>query len=242
MRSLLFAVTCGALAIVAVPANAVTIGINQTGASGTTSLQGFVDVGNTATSISGLTGTLGLTYTSGAFNAGTNTTAYNFNYTVANTSSGNTTSSAIGSFGLNTTPNLTNATSTGLYNLALLNPSFPNVNGANVIEACFSAGNNSCNANGTVLTPGQTTSGTLSLIFAGNVSSISLDGAYLRFQGVDSTSPNLNGASGVGFNSNVQITPFSAVPGPIVGAGAPGLVAACIALCGLHRRRRKLAV
>jgi len=183
-----------------------------------------------------------LTYNNGAFNAGTNTTAYNFGYTVTNTSSGAVTSSGIGSFGLNTTPNLSAASSTGLYNLALLNPSFPNVNGANVIEACFSAGNNSCNANGTVLTPGQTTSGTLSLIFAGNVSSISLDGAYLRFQGIDDAAFNLNGGSGVGFNSNVQITTNSAVPGPIAGAGIPGLVAACVTLFGLHRRRRKLAV
>jgi hypothetical protein len=33
----------------------------------------------------------------------------------------------------------------------------------------------------------------------------------------------------------------SAVPGPIVGAGIPGIVAACAMLFGLHRRRRALA-
>jgi len=34
----------------------------------------------------------------------------------------------------------------------------------------------------------------------------------------------------------------TAVPGPIVGAGAPGVIAALIGLVALHRRRRKLAV
>jgi len=41
-----------------------------------------------------------------------------------------------------------------------------------------------------------------------------------------------NGATGV----------IDAVPGPIVGAGLPGLVAACTALIALARRRRKLVV
>jgi len=62
--------------------------------------------------------------------------------------------------------------------------------------------------------------------------------AYLALDIISGTT----GKTGVVDCCGPGITPFSAVPGPIVGAGAPGLVAACIALFGLHRRRRKLAV
>jgi hypothetical protein len=39
----------------------------------------------------------------------------------------------------------------------------------------------------------------------------------------------------------IDVTPAAAVPGPIAGAGLPGLIAACVALFGLNRRRRNAA-
>jgi len=50
---------------------------------------------------------------------------------------------------------------------------------------------------------------------------------------------HINAADGA-LLSNAQIS-IAAVPGPIVGAGLPGLIAACLGLFGLNRRRKKLA-
>jgi hypothetical protein len=53
--------------------------------------------------------------------------------------------------------------------------------------------------------------------------------------------PCSGGCTGVvGLTSPLVPTEFSAVPGPIVGAGIPGLIAGCFGLLGLaHRRRRR---
>lgn len=63
------------------------------------------------------------------------------------------------------------------------------------------------------------------------------------FMTIDLFSGN-NGNTGIVDLSGANGTPFSVnpVPGPIAGAGLPGLLTACLGLIGLHRRRRRRQV
>jgi hypothetical protein len=204
MRRLLFAAT--ALIALAAPASAVTVGINDIGLSGTTAIQGSVE-GNV---VPGLTGTLYLEYDGATLNAN-GTYTWNFDYTVTNTSSGAITS-RISSFALNTTPNPLAVTSTGLFDHIETNVQLPNIFGQGVTDFCASAGNNSCSG-GDGLTNGQSASGEFNLNFAGSVSAITLDDAFLRFQSITGTA---FGNSGLGLNTDVCVgcvpTPTAAVP------------------------------
>lgn len=230
-KAILTAVALLAGAAMMSPASAVVVNVGDVGATGTTTIQGIVDPGPVA--VPGLTGTLGLTY-EGVTNGGL---TWNFDYTVANTSSAPTTGSRISSFGFGTTPDVVSVASTGLFNLPLTPTNgFPNVGGAmSIIEMCFSAGNNACSGGGGV-DLGGVASGTFSLTFASAVSSISLDAALFRFQEI--ASPGF-ADSGVGINTNVNVQCTTCqVPAPLVGAGIPGIVAA-LGLAGFSWRRRR---
>jgi hypothetical protein len=219
-------------AVVTSPASAVVLNATDVGASGTTTIQGVVQQGGQDIIVQGLTGSLFLEY-DGLSNGGL---TWNFDYTVTNTTTGVGFTSELSAFGLTTTPNVTGATSTGLFDTALVQVQ---AGFLGVVDFCATTGP-TCGGGGSGgLLPGESASGEFTLTFASVLSSLSLDNAFARFQAIDGTVNGVvfNGASGFGINNNVNITPF-VVPGPVAGAGLPALAFAAAGLLGWSRRRK----
>jgi len=181
--------------------------------------------------VPGLTGTLKLTLT------GVAGATWTFAYTVDNTSSGGITSELSG-FALNTTPNVVSASATGLYSGDVSINS--QLSSGTTVDFCASAGSTCSGGSSNGISPTDPpASGTFSLTFASVLASISLDEAFVRYQGI--TGNGFNGASGIGTNSNVVINPvISTVPLPaalplfVGGLGVMGLV-------GWRKRRKQAA-
>lgn len=221
-RITMLALATAALGLSASPALA-AITVSGTGSGTTASIDSTTTVGDSFTInldgeangvvIPGLSSSVTLTF------EGTNGTSYLFDYLVNNTS---TTASRVTVFGFNTDPNITGASSTGV---------FPTISSGQMasfnLEVCLDSGNTSnCNSStgGAGVANGTSAGGTLTLDFAELPSTLQLSNFLDRYQGVGT-----NGISAEGH-------PVGSVPEPATWAmmllGFGGIGAAM-------RRRRK---
>ena len=196
MKKLLFA---AALLALASPANATVITPADVGDSGTGTFNGLIG-GQTLIPQLGAS----LTLTVNSYTAATNT--YVFGYSITNTTIAPW-SSSVSAFGFNTAPNLVSVSSTGLFDLALMNVNV--AGGIGQMEFCNSAGA-SCNGGSSDgINPGVTAAGTFTLDFANDATStIILSDYFVRYQEING--PGVTGQSGVGFANDFSINPVIA--------------------------------
>lgn len=214
-------VAASVLALSAAPALAdpITLDAGDVGTSFTLNYNGFAD----GTVVDGMTASTSFTLKS------VTDTSYSFDYTVANTTSGDL-SSRVSSFAFDTNPDISSATSTGTYNYTVLDSNYPN--GIGNVDVCFKGGaSNSCAGNSGGVTTGDSGTGSLTLNFSDPISALTLDNFFVRYQSITGAG-NITSASGA-VTSSSGGTPVPE-PGMLV---LFGIGAAAVAF----GRRRKAA-
>lgn len=198
-------------------ADPITFSAADVGSTYTAGFNGF----SGSTTVNGLTSQVSLTLTSVSSNS------YTFRYAVTNTTS-DPVNSRVSSFGFNTNPDISGATSTGTYSYVVMDSNVPN--GIGTIDVCFKGGfSNSCSGSGGV-TDGQTGIGSLTLNFSQPLTSLTLDDFFVRYQSITGAG-NITSATGTVTSSSSGGTQ---VPEP----GVIGLLGGALIAMGLVRRRR----
>lgn len=176
MPALKFALAAALLASAGLAqANIIQVTPANIGSTFTVDYDGFSD-GNV---IPGLTGQTMFTLT------GATDRSYSFDYTVNNTSSDPIDASRISIFGFNTDPNISGATSTGLFDRVATNSNVPS--GFGQVDVCFKgAGGPNCSGGGSEgVTIGNSASGSLTLNFSDALSQLTLSDFFVRYQSID---------------------------------------------------------
>lgn len=225
-RSILSFAAATTFSFAAAPAMADTIPLTSAnvGQSYTLNYDGF----SNGTTINGLTAQTTFTLTA------INGNDYVFGYSLTNTTS-SPLDSRVSSFGFNTNPDITGASSTGAFSYTTLSSNYPN--GIGTIDVCFKdAATGSCAGGGSGgVTTGGTGSGTFTLSFSQPVAALDLGAFYVRYQSITGAG-NVSSASGQGTLTSTGSTSGGTVPEP----GMVGLLgSALIATAFLRRRRRE---